>query len=83
MDRGANYYRVKQNIGDADRTIRMLIGVVLALLFFQLPRGTANVIMGLVTVMLLVAAVSGWSLLYFVLRISTRSDKDAKPLEPS
>lgn len=61
----------------------MLIGVVVALLFFQLPRGTAGVIIGVLAVILLVAAVSGWSLLYFVLRISTRSDKDAKPLEPS
>jgi hypothetical protein len=74
---------VTQNIGDADRTIRMLIGVITALLFFQLPRGTASLILGVVSVLLLVAAVSGWSLLYFVLRISTRSDKDAKPLEPS
>ena len=75
---------MKQNLGDADRTIRMLIGVVTALLFFQVPRGsTASLILGAVSVLLLVAAVSGWSLFYFVVRISTRSDKDAKPLEPS
>jgi len=75
--------RVTQNLGDADRTIRMLIGVVTALLFFELPRSTASVVIGVITAILLVGALSGWSLLYFVLRISTRSDKDAKPVTHS
>lgn len=70
-----------QNIGDADRTVRMLIGALLGVLFYQLPRNTASVVIGTVSVILLVAALSGWSLLYFVFRISTRSDKDAKPVE--
>lgn len=71
-----------QNIGDADRTIRMLIAAILGVIFFALPRGTVNMVVGIVCVLLLVAALTGWSLLYFVLRVSTRSDKDAKPLEP-
>ena len=74
---------VTQNIGDADRTIRMLIAAILGVIFFALPRSPAEVAVGVVTVLLLLAALTGWSLLYFVLRITTRSDKDAKPLEPT
>jgi DUF2892 family protein len=73
---------VTQNIGDADRTIRMLIAAILGVIFFAQPRGTVGMVVGIVCVLLLVAALTGWSLLYFVLRVSTRSDKDAKPLEP-
>ncbi len=72
---------MKQNIGDADRTVRMLIGGALAVLFFQLPEGTVKLVVGLVSVVLFVVALLGWSFLYFVLRISTRSDKDAKPVD--
>ena len=74
---------MKQNIGDADRTIRMLLAAVLGVIFYALPRGPVNTVVGVVTILLLVAALTGWSLLYFVLRLSTRSDKDAKPLEQS
>lgn len=72
-----------QNIGDADRVARMLVAGTLAILFFQLPRGLAATIVGLASVILFVAGLSGWSLLYFVLRRSTRSDKDVKPLPPA
>jgi hypothetical protein len=74
---------VTQNIGDADRTIRMLIAAITGVIFFALPAGTVKLVVGVVTILLLLAALFGWSLLYFVLRISTRSDKDAKPLPES
>ena len=74
---------MRQNLGDADRTIRIMAGTLLGVTFFNLPRGSVSLIIGVVTVILLVTSLTGWSLLYFVLRISTRSDKDAKPLEPS
>src|SRR5215831_2158914 len=61
---------MKQNIGDADRTIRMLLAAVLGVIFYALPRGTVNTVVGVVTILLLVAALTGWSLLYFVLRLS-------------
>ena len=71
-------------MGDADRTIRMLLGGILAILFFvAVHDGTAGAIVGIISVILFVSALMGWSLLYFVFRISTRSDKDAKPLERS
>jgi hypothetical protein len=75
--------RVKQNIGDRDRAARMLVGGALAVIFFPLPRNTASLIVGVASVILFVSSLTGWSLLYFVLRISTRSDKDAKPIDHS
>lgn len=70
-----------QNIGDADRTSRILLGAILGVVFFQLPRGTLFVAIGVLDLILLVSSLTGWSLLYFLLRISTRSDQDVKPLE--
>ena len=74
---------MRQNIGDADRTIRIMSGVLTGVSFFALSRGTLSLIIGVLSVILLTTSLTGWSLLYFVLRISTRSDKDVKPLEPS
>ena len=71
---------VTQNIGDRDRTARVMTGAILGLIFSTLPAGTPRLIIGVVTVILLLSSLTGWSLLYFVLRISTRSSKDAKPL---
>ncbi len=70
-----------QNLGDADRTVRMLIGGVLAILFFQLPDGTVRLAIGIISMVQFVTALLGWSVIYFVFRITTRSDKDAKPLD--
>jgi hypothetical protein len=72
---------VTQNLGDADRTLRMMAGAILGVIFFNLPHGTTGVVVGIACVVALVSALTGWSLLYFLLRVSTRSDKDAKPLE--
>jgi len=73
---------MKQNMGDADRTIRMLLGSILAILFFvAVHDGTVGAIVGIISVILFISALTGWSVIYFLLRISTRSDKDAKPLE--
>jgi Protein of unknown function (DUF2892) len=71
---------MEQNMGDADRVGRMLIAGVLAIVFFQMPRSPLSIAFGLVSVVLFVTSLAGWSLLYFVFRFSTRSDKDVKPL---
>ncbi len=70
-----------QNIGDGDRTLRLMIGAILGVVFFNLPRGTLFVVIGIIDVILLVSSLTGWSLLYFLLRISTRSDRSVKSLE--
>jgi hypothetical protein len=72
---------VKQNLGDADRTLRMMAGAILGVIFFNLPHDTVGVVVGIACIIALVSSVTGWSLFYFLLRISTRSEKDVKPLE--
>lgn len=74
---------MNQNLGDADRAGRMLIGGALSIAYFLLPHGTAAIIVGLVAVDLLGTSLMGWSPLYFILRRSTRSEKDAKPVSHS
>ena len=71
-----------QNIGDADRTLRMMAGAIQGVIFFNLPHGTVDVVVGIACIVALVSSLTGWSLFYFLLRASTRSEKDAKPLEP-
>jgi hypothetical protein len=61
----------------------MLLGGALAVLFFARPRSTASLVVGVASIILLVGSLLGWSLFYFVLRRSTRSDKDAKPVDHS
>jgi hypothetical protein len=73
---------IRQNLGDADRAGRILVGGMLAIAFFLLPGGTTlSLVVGLVSVDLLVTSLAGWSPLYAVLRKSTRSNKDVKPVD--
>ena len=73
---------VNQNLGDADRAGRMLAGSVLSIAYFAIQRSLVSDLVGAIAVVLLLTSLVGWSPLYFVLRRSTRSDKDAKPLPP-
>ncbi|HVE33817.1 MAG TPA: DUF2892 domain-containing protein [Gemmatimonadaceae bacterium] len=73
---------MNQNIGDADRAGRMLLGSSLSIAYFAIPRSVVSDVVGVIAVVLLLTSLVGWSPLYFVLRRSTRSDKDAKPLPP-
>ena len=73
---------VNQNLGDADRAGRMLGGSVLSIAYFAIQRSLVSDLVGAIAVVLLLTSLVGWSPLYFVLRRSTRSDKDAKPLAP-
>ena len=58
----------------------MLFGGALSIAYFAIPRSVVSDVVGIVAVDLLVTSLMGWSLLYFVLRRSTRSDQDTKPL---
>jgi hypothetical protein len=60
----------------------MLLGSSLSIAYFAIPRSVVSDVVGVIAVVLLLTSLVGWSPLYFVLRRSTRSDKDAKPLPP-
>jgi hypothetical protein len=53
----------------------------LAVAFFLIPRGTASFVVGLVSIDLLTTSLAGWSPLYAVFRMSTRSNRDVKPVD--
>jgi DUF2892 family protein len=69
-----------QNLGDADRTLRLMAGAVLSLIFSNMPNNTTSAVVGIVAIIFFISGLSGWSVFYAVFRISTRSEKDAKPL---
>ena len=64
---------MRQNLVDVDRTIRLLIGGLLAIpIIGRDLRGNIAVILGLIAVYLLSTAIAGWDPFYMVLRISSK-----------
>ncbi len=64
---------MKKNMGNADRIIRVLAVVVIAVLYFtgQIS-GTLAAILGLLAVIFILTSVMGFCPLYFPFRLSTR-----------
>lgn len=64
---------MKKNMGNADRIIRVLAVVVIAVLYFtgQIS-GTLAAILGLLAVIFILTSVMGFCSLYFPFRLSTR-----------
>ena len=63
-----------RNLGDADRTARLLMGAPSGLLFFT--HRTSWTVVGIIAAYLLGTAVMGWDPLYALFRISSRSSED-------
>ena len=64
---------MKLNMGTIDRSIRLSITVVIAVLYFtgQIT-GTVAVVLGIVGIVFLVTGIAGWCPGYVPFRISTR-----------
>ena len=64
---------MKQNMGTADRTIRIVMAIVVAILYFtgQIT-GTAACVLGIFAVVFLVTSAIGFCPLYVPCKISTR-----------
>jgi hypothetical protein len=64
---------MKKNMGSADRIIRTLLAVVIAVLYFTKQiTGTAGIILGIVAIVFLLTSAVGFCPLYVPLKISTR-----------
>lgn len=64
---------MKKNMGSADRTIRLLVAVLLGILVFAgQVVGVTAAILGVVAVVMLVTSVVGYCPLYVPLKRSTR-----------
>lgn len=71
---------LKQNLGDADRTARLITGAIFGVCLFVIDLTSDQRFWpGLFTVYLLATGLSGWCPLYAILRRSTRSAKDVVP----
>lgn len=74
-----NYYKIepmKKNLGSTDRIVRVLIGVIGAVLYFtNTLTGTAGLVLLLVGLVLALTAVINWCPIYAALGI--RSNKEA------
>ena len=65
-----------KNLGDGDRTARLLGGAVSGFLFLtQRATGTAGVVLGVIAVFLLGTSVLGWCPFYALFRVSTSKSR--------
>ena len=68
---------MKKNMGGIDRTIRLLLAIVIAVLYFtKVISGTAAIILGIIAVIFILTSIVGFCPLYVPLKISTKRKKD-------
>lgn len=75
---------MKTNMGGIDRSLRLILAAVVAVLFFtgQLT-GTAAVVLGIFAVIFVLTSLVGFCPLYVPLGISTRKKSTPSPPPPS
>ena len=67
---------MKKNMGAADRIIRTILAIVVAILYFtDQITGTATIILGIIAIAFLLTSFVGFCPLYLPFRISTRKKK--------
>ena len=67
---------MKLNMGTIDRSIRIVVAAVIAVLYFtgQIT-GTVALVLGIVAVIFLVTSIAGWCPAYLPFGVSTRKGK--------
>ena len=63
---------MNQNVGSTDRLIRIVLGLILAVVGFFFVQSALGVILGIVGLVLLVTGALSWCPLYIPFKISTR-----------
>jgi small-conductance mechanosensitive channel len=64
---------MKKNMGTADRIIRTILAVVVAVLYFTKQiSGTAAIILGIIAIIFLLTSLIGFCPLYTPFKLSTR-----------
>lgn len=66
---------MEKNVGQTDRTIRIIIAVIL-LYFIDYSTGAAQLVLGILAAVLLVTALNGFCLIYKAFGLSTKKKKD-------
>lgn len=66
---------MKLNMGSADRIIRIIIAVVIAIFYFTHQiSGVAAIILGIITIIFILTGVIGFCPLYVPFKLSTRKN---------
>jgi hypothetical protein len=66
---------MKKNMGSADRIIRTIIAIIVAILYFTgVLSGTAAIILGILAAVFLLTSAVGFCPLYFPVGLSTKKD---------
>jgi DUF2892 family protein len=74
---------MKLNMGMADRVIRILLAIVIAILYFtNVMQGTVALILGVVAVVMLLTGVISFCPLYALLGLSTRRGEQPAAPKP-
>lgn len=69
---------MKKNLGAADKTIRVLAAIVIAILYFtNTITGLFGVILGLIAIVLLLTSLFSFCPLYAILKLSTTKKPQA------
>jgi hypothetical protein len=67
---------MRQNMGAADRIIRVLLAVVIAVLYFTKQiSGTAAIILGIIAIVFFLTGIVGFCGLYVPFKISTKKKR--------
>jgi hypothetical protein len=71
---------MKMNMGTADRTVRILIAlIILALYFTGRISGTLAIVLGIIAIAFLLTSLIGWCPSYLPFGISTRKSTTDQP----
>ena len=62
---------MKANEGTLDRIIRAILGIVLFVVGFFVLKGTLGIVLGIISIILLITALTGFCALYAVFKIKT------------
>jgi hypothetical protein len=74
---------MKKNLGDADRTLRLVLGASIGFIMSRLGvASTAGMVLGIIAVYLFATSGTGWCLLYAVTGRSTAGPTDASAKKP-
>jgi len=69
---------MKQNMGTADRTIRIILAIVVAVLYFtEQITGAAAIVLGIFAIIFLVTSSIGFCPLYVPFKISTKKKEQS------
>ncbi|WP_199141984.1 YgaP family membrane protein [Pedobacter sp. ASV12] len=68
---------MKKNMGNADKTLRIMSAIVIAALYFtNVISGTAAIILGIIALAFVLTSLMGFCPLYFPFNISTTKNKN-------